>query len=135
MLGMLARVDTTQAPDGQNLFTVTSPTTVRVSGKADGIVDVDFDERSGLPIRVRYQTELRFPRSRPLTAEERKAGVPKPEPLQPTEAALLFEERTDVGGILFPMRIREVARGTTFRDTRFASVEVNPPLSIKDFAR
>jgi hypothetical protein len=84
---------------------------------------LDIDPRSGLPQRVRYHAQVQFPR--PMTPEERRQGVPRPEPLRDTEVIITFENRVNVDGILLPMRIHRTANGVTLEDCRIDEAFLN----------
>ena len=102
---------------------------VRVSGPDAFFGILDLDEGSGAPASLRFRSDLVFPR--PITREERLAGIVPPLPAaEPTDIVMSFEDRRDVGGLRLPFRIRRTARGMTFEDIRVERVSVNPPLGF-----
>jgi hypothetical protein len=122
------------------------PLRLRGGGSANGIYTVEFvgpddvstlldlDERTRVPLRVRYQGEARFPRPRPAgAADSREARDMGPPPPERTELIWSFEDRHVVDGIGLPHRIVESARGVTFEDTHIDTVILNPPLGPNDF--
>lgn len=108
--------------------------TVEFVGSDEVSTLLDLDERTRVPLRVRYQGEARFPRPRATgAADSREARDLGPPPPERTELTWSFENRQVVDGIGLPHRIVESARGVTFEDTHIDTVVLNPPLGPKDF--
>ena len=107
-------------------------TEVRMSGRSGVSADLEVDSSSWLPLRVRYEGRVRFPRPRHQTPAGRP---PLPTPLPAAESApvvLSFDERRLVDGLRLPFLIRKTSRGVLLREIRIEKVAVNPPSSGKE---
>jgi hypothetical protein len=99
------------------------PDTIEVSVPEGLSALLDLDSSSHLPLRLRYQGDVRFP----------TPGSLLPPPPERAEISLHFEDRRVVGGLKLPHRITRKARDVTFEEMIFDKILVNPPLTPKDF--
>jgi hypothetical protein len=131
VLGMLAETATAFPLEvGQD--PQPSEHSVRLDGPGGSTVIMDLDETSHLPLRVRFESAVRFPRA--ITAEEKRAGVvpPPPKP-ENAEVVLAFQNRRLVDGVALASEVVRTARDIRFERMRFDSIVVNPALSPDDF--
>jgi hypothetical protein len=95
---------------------------------------VDVDRASGLPLRVRYMDDVRYPE--PLSDDDRKAGrMPGPWNVERAEVTITFGDRRTVSGLQIPFWIKTTALGRRFEEIRLDRVVVNPPLSPSGFSK
>jgi hypothetical protein len=106
----------------------------RLSSRLDptfgGMIALASD--TGLPLRLTYNAPVRYP-ERPITAEERSAGLGAPWKEHVAEVAVDFEDFRAVSGRRFPHLIRKSAAGRTLQEITVSNIQLNPRLTRADF--
>lgn len=112
MLGLLAyEVPVARLPIGP----ASSPTAVSVPAADGGPGTLEFDQASGLPIRLRYEGNVHFP----------VPGSTMPPPPERAEIIWTYGDRRTVAGLAFPHRIVRTSRDITLEEITFDSIVLN----------
>ncbi len=138
VLGLLAEMPGPLSLEIRGMSRIGEIVSIRFRGAEEFVAVLDVDTTTGLPVHVRHDTDLRFPRLAEQRQNASSAGarggrVVTMPPLERMEVMWTFEEwRAVENGLRLPHRITFSARGVMLEEYRIETVEINQ-LSMADF--